>query len=106
VRWHLADKTSSAPPKEVVDEIFSFVPLWIRGRKVFVTQRGFLGLGPAETEPGDVVCILFGGNLPYVVRPLDQDEFTFLGPSYVHGIMNGEAYHEVGRAEQETFILV
>jgi hypothetical protein len=67
---------------------------------------GFLGLGPAEVEPGDVVCILSGGNLPYVVRPLSQDEFTFLGPSYVHGIMNGEAYHGVDRTRQETFVLV
>jgi hypothetical protein len=106
VRWQLADKTSNAPPREVVDEIFSFIPLWTRGRKVFVTQTGFLGLGPAEVEPGDVVCILFGGNLPYMVRPLGQDEFTFLGPTYVHGIMYGEAYHGVDRAQQETFVLV
>jgi hypothetical protein len=106
VRWLSTPNVSTAPPKEVVDEIFSFVPLWTRGRKVFVTQMGFLGLGPAEVEPRDVVCILGGGNLPYVVRPLGQDEFTFLGPSYVHGIMNGEAYHGVDRTRQETFVLV
>lgn len=106
VRWLSPHNVSTAPPKEVVDEIFSFVPLWTRGRKVFVTQMGFLGLGPDEVEAGDVVCILSGGNLLYVVRPLAQDEFAFLGPSYVHGIMNGEAYHGVDRTRQETFVLV
>jgi hypothetical protein len=89
-----------------VDEIFSFIPPWTTGRKAFVTQTGFLGLGPAEVEPGDVVCILFGGNLPYMMRPLGLDEFIFLGPSYVHGIMYGEAYHEVDQTQQETFVLV
>jgi hypothetical protein len=106
VRWHLADKISSSPPREVVDEIFSFIPPWTTGRKAFVTQTGFLGLGPAEVEPGDVVCILFGGNLPYMMRPLGLDEFIFLGPCYVHGIMYGEAYHGIDRTQQETFVLV
>jgi hypothetical protein len=106
VRWLSTLNISTAPPREVVDEIFSFVPLWTKGRKVFVTQMGFLGLRPAEVESRDVVCILSGGDLPYVVRPLGQDEFTFFGPSYVHGIMNGEAYHGVDRTRQETFVLV
>jgi hypothetical protein len=106
VRWLSTLNVSITPPKEVVDEIFSFVPLWTKGRKVFVTQMGFLGLGPAEVEPGDVARILSGGNLPYVVRPLGQNEFTFLGPSYVHGIMNGEAYHGADQTRQETFVPV
>jgi hypothetical protein len=108
VRWSSADETSSAPPpREVVEEIFSWVSLWTKGRRVFVTQKGFLGLGPAEVEPGDVVCILFGGNLPYVVRHLSsQDEYTFLGPSYVHGIMDGEAYDGMEQIPHETFVLV
>ena len=106
VRWQSADDGSILPPTEVVDEIFSFVPLWTKGRRTFVTQKGFLGLGPAEVEAGDVVCILFGGDLPYLVRPLDQDEFTFLGPSYVHGIMNGEGYHGLPQSRRETFVLV
>ena len=106
VRWLSTLHVSIAPPKEVVDEIFSFVQLWTRGRKVFVTKMGFLGLGPAEAEPGDVVCVLSGGNLPCVIRPLSQDEFTFLGLGYVHGIMNGEAYHGIDRTQQETFVLV
>jgi hypothetical protein len=45
VRWLSTSNVSIAPPKEVVDEIFSFVPLWTRERKVFVTQMGFWALG-------------------------------------------------------------
>ena len=87
MHWQLSDEASNVSPLEVIDGILSFGSLWTKGRRVFVTQRGFGGLRPAEAESGDVACILSGGELPNVVRPLDQGEFAFLGPSYVHGIM-------------------
>ncbi|RGP77958.1 hypothetical protein FLONG3_3915 [Fusarium longipes] len=64
-----------------------------RGRKFFITERGYIGRGPPSLEPGDSVCILFGGETPYIVRPrtVSSDEHLFLGQSYVHGIMDGEA---------------
>jgi hypothetical protein len=42
-------------------------------------------------KPGDVVCVLFGGGTPYVLRPTaTADEYLFLGSAYIHGIMDGE----------------
>ncbi|EWG55784.1 hypothetical protein FVEG_13733 [Fusarium verticillioides 7600] len=62
-------------------------------RKFFITGKGYIGTGPRSLEPGDFVCILFGGDTPYIVRqrPSASDEYLFLGTTYVHGIMEGEA---------------
>ncbi|KAI1066843.1 hypothetical protein LB506_012104 [Fusarium annulatum] len=63
------------------------------GRRFFITEKGHIGTGPPCLEPGDSVCILFGGAAPYIVRPSSpsRDEYLFLGTAYVHGIMEGEA---------------
>lgn len=60
--------------------------------KIFVTETGYVGFGPRCMRPGDVVCVLFGGRTPYVIRPTAApDEYLFLGPAYVHGLMDSEA---------------
>jgi len=59
------------------------------GRCFFTTSKGFLGLGPRSMHVGDVVVVLFGGRVPYVLRPTDE-YFRFVGECYVHGIMDGE----------------
>lgn len=59
------------------------------GRKPFRTQDGHIGLGPYVLEPGDLVCVLYGGRVPYILRPRGDGTFVFLGECYVHGIMFG-----------------
>lgn len=52
-------------------------------RRLFLTSKGFLGLGPAAMNVNDHVCILFGANVPYVYRsPSQKDlyEQGYLGP--------------------------
>lgn len=46
-------------------------------RRLFLTFNGFLGLGPDCIEPGDMVCVLSGGDVPFILRPLKQ-HFTNL----------------------------
>lgn len=58
--------------------------------KLFITDSGDIGVGHPDLEEGDVICILFGGRLPYILRP-KEEQFTFLGECYFHGIMHGEA---------------
>lgn len=41
------------------------------GRKLFITRKGYLGLGPGALQEGDVVCVLFGGIVPFAVVFLD-----------------------------------
>jgi hypothetical protein len=48
-----------------------------------------LGIGPPSVSVGDSVCILLGGQVPFIVR----DE-TLIGECYVHGMMDGNMLEE------------
>jgi len=56
----------------------------------FISVRGYVGLVPAHSHPGDVICILLGALLPYVIRGGDNGRYQLVGEAYVHGIMDGE----------------
>jgi hypothetical protein len=42
-------------------------------------------------QPGDVVAVLSGGRVPYVIRPVAEGKYRFLSEVYVEGLMEGEA---------------
>ena len=71
----------------VYDENFG---LAIAGRRFFATQEGYIGLAPSRTVAGDLVCILKGANVPFVLRRAGES-FVLVGECYCHGIMYGEA---------------
>ena len=78
------------------------------GRKLFRTEENrSLGLGPQSLEIGDLVCVLAGGRVPYLIRPVnDEDnEAQFVGEAYVHGIMHGEAVRAEGATVQEIILI-
>jgi len=51
-----------------------------------------MGLGPNLMEPGDQVCLLFGGHVTSIVRPTTMpSEYLFIGASYLLGFMSEEA---------------
>jgi hypothetical protein len=54
------------------------------------TKTGYYVLGPKVMEVGDVVCVLFGGKMPFCLRP-QGDNYLLVGECYVHGLMRGEA---------------
>lgn len=69
----------------------------------FITDDGRIGMGAKVIQPGDVVCVLFGGDLPYVIRPLDGGHYRFLEECYVDDIMQGEycdEYREKGLSDE------
>lgn len=91
------------------DPVLQQNALWIgrcrqvmRGRKLFRTQHNqYLGAGSKSVEVGDVVCVLAGGSVPYVIRPVGgsggdgaDNKFRFVGEAYVHCAMHGEAVRD------------
>jgi hypothetical protein len=61
------------------------------GRVMGFLHGGLLAYMPQETRVGDVVVVLLGGRVPYVLRPMDvEGGFELVGHCYVHGIMDGE----------------
>ena len=88
-------------------------------RRFFRTSEGYIRFGPAKCQPGDYIVVLTGGDVPYIFRPLSTSHklsracrylagkhenalsmtkqvaktwYTILGDSYVHGIMDGDAF--------------
>jgi hypothetical protein len=60
-----------------------------QGRRIFVTQKGHMGLGVASTAIGDQVAVLSTysnvGRTPYCIRPKGM-MYEFVGEAYVHGL--------------------
>jgi predicted glycosyl hydrolase (DUF1957 family) len=69
-----------------------------------------MGLAAPLAREGDVVVVLYGGNVPYVLRSTqspsnDEQLWELVGEAYVHGIMEGEALSRTELHEQlVTFI--
>ena len=74
-----------------------------RGRVFFATSIGFLGLAPYGTRSGDVVFVIRGADVPYVLRPR-EDGYELIGEAYVEGIMAGEALEMGQLLEQDVMI--
>ncbi|KAH8649734.1 heterokaryon incompatibility protein-domain-containing protein [Tricladium varicosporioides] len=60
------------------------------GRRLFVTGKGFLGLGPRDVKSGDVLVVFLGVDVPFVLRRQGDECYEVVGEAYVHGIMDGE----------------
>ena len=82
----------------------SAASLALKQRRLFYSKRGYFGLGPVVMRPGDIVCVLFGAQVPLILRRKDS-RYRLVGESYVHGIMYGEAIKmlEDGELEKQTF---
>ncbi|KAI1199067.1 hypothetical protein F5X97DRAFT_137411 [Nemania serpens] len=82
------------------------------GRTVGVTKEGYVSIVPPDTKVGDLVCVFYGVNTPFVIRPqvMDQDDgqrslTRLVGEAYVHGMMDGEAF-SIADAQPEWFGIV
>ena len=51
---------------------------YLEGRQLVVTERGYLGLAPLQADRNDVIAIVPGGAVPYVLRPVLDDVDTQL----------------------------
>lgn len=63
-------------------------------RRLCWTTGGRMGIVPAATRLGDLVGVLFGGQVFYVLRDAGQDVYEFVGECYIHGLMDGEAFQQ------------
>jgi hypothetical protein len=78
-----------------------------RNRVFATTANEYYVLGPKCMEPGDIVCVFFGGKMPFVIRPWGEC-FLLVGECYAHGLMNGEAIYLLasGKVDEEVFNIV
>jgi hypothetical protein len=73
---------------------------------LFFADDYYMGVGPKAVEPGDVVCIIYGHEMPYVLRQTGA-QYKYVGACYLTGVMNGEAIEKfkAGKLTEEWFQL-
>ena len=85
---------------KMVQEACEEIKKQCRGRALFVTSKGFIGLGPKDAQLNDEVYTLIGGETPFVLRRTAiSNEFRLIGEAYIHGIMNGELWNWLVRSQ-------
>lgn len=60
---------------------------------IFLTKTGRLGIGKSNFDNGDIVAVLWGGAMPFILRPLGAN-YTLLGPCVILKWMDGLAVDE------------
>lgn len=68
---------------------------WSAVRRFCFTSNGRLGQLAPGSEPGDRICVLGGGEVPFVIRPTSGDAkgmYQLVGECYLDGMMDGEAW--------------
>ena len=80
----------------------------LAGRSIFMTRKGMLGIGPRNVRNGDLVCVLLGGDVPFILREVDRGERlnVLVGDAYVQGLMYGEAVNDRSLGSKRWFGLV
>jgi hypothetical protein len=91
-----------ANPAGIYDKSIQESIRFLDESRVFVTLRGFAGLGNHALEEGDIIALILGTCVPYILRPVafgisSARQYQLVGECYVHGMMNGEGMHS-GRA--------
>jgi hypothetical protein len=77
------------------------------GKRHFcVTERGYMGLVPPDSRPGDEIVIILGVRTPMVLRRVDNGnrKYALVGECYVHDMMNGEMLN-VGLVAEDYMII-
>lgn len=65
----------------------------------FTTESARFGFGQQGVMSGDLVCLLCGGHVAYILRK-KKDHHILVGCAYVHGVMDGEIAIELSNTEQ------
>jgi hypothetical protein len=60
-------------------------------RLFFRTREGYIGLGPSDTQSGDIIAIFLGCSTPLVLRPSfsSPEHHTVIGECFVYGFHDG-----------------
>ena len=102
------DQVDKAALRQAAEHFKQSTTHMMLGRMLCTTLRGgILGVVPNDSKPGDLIAVLLGGNVPFVLRLMSTEScksvFRVVGTAYAHGIMNGELFNEL--ADQDPIII-
>ncbi len=74
---------------------------WAHNRRFCKTVGDRIGWVPLASQVGDIIVVLYGGNVPYVLRRQPAGYYQLLGECYIWGLMHGEALQGTANPDQE-----
>ncbi|KAI0534178.1 heterokaryon incompatibility protein-domain-containing protein [Xylaria digitata] len=111
--WEWCEKYDCNPHKliDIQSEEYSRAEINVMGgvvstsismRRLFISEGdGWIGLVPSDAIVGDRVVLLEGGRVPYILRPVANEDgsavlasYRFIGAAYVHGVMDGSEWKD------------
>ena len=100
---HLVQSQSNGTTAEVSAAFISRIGLDAAYKRVMTTECERTGVAPTNAEPGDLVTVLFGGQVPVLLRPTAKtNEFLFVGQCYVDQMMDGEALEQLANLQNRA----
>ena len=76
------------------------------GTRLFTTDNvdAIIGTGPKGLQVGDIICVLYGGDVRFILHPDGQGHCTFIAECYVGGIMQGGAL-DIGLEDRKLLLV-
>ena len=112
----------STKEKDDIDRFQYSVAGATRNRRFFITDHGYLGLGPSQMQAGDDIYVICGSRVPFVfrrsleaetnyaihaqdVKGISSDKtFRLLGDCFVYGFMDGEIFGDGVSRKESLYI--
>jgi hypothetical protein len=81
--------------RDVSKEVLRQPIKYAKHRALFFTNRGHIGIGSTKMKLGDMLCTLFGADVPFILRPTttNPENFQKICECYVDGVMDGELFN-------------
>ena len=71
-------------------------------RCFFMTENGYMSIGPAASQVSDLAIVLLGGDFCFLLRPEDTGHYELVGDAYIQGLMFGEMIKRNDKGEIEN----
>jgi len=55
-----------------------------------MTHDGYIGIAPPLVQENDLLCLIPGLRVPFMLRRWTEGGYLLVGECYVHGLMYGE----------------
>lgn len=65
-----------------------------------------MGITARGVKQGDTVCLLYGTNVPFILRKVGDALFTIVIEAYIHGLMDGKGMQDLPNDEGIDFHIV
>lgn len=96
--WHARDlgvqlhayESNESYSRDELEEYRRNMDFSVYTQTFFLTDKGYMGIGPYFLRPGDRVACFEGGATPFIIRKPKTAYYELVGGAYIRGLMDFE----------------